>query len=72
LKLYTYTVQPGALLDVTLPADTYTAEVNQGTTTLVPSTTVVLSSQSAALLYAIGEVSNNTVSLVTKTIKDVL
>ena len=72
LKLYTYTVQPGALLDVTLPADTYTVEVNQGTTTLVPSTTVVLSSQSAALLYAIGEVSNNTVSLVTKTIKDVL
>jgi hypothetical protein len=72
LKLYTYTVQPGALLDVTLPADTYTVEVNQGTTTLVPSTTVVLSSQSAALLYAIGEASNNTVSLVTKTIKDVI
>jgi hypothetical protein len=72
LKLYTYTVQPGALLDVTLPAATYTVEVNQGTTTLVPSTTVVLSSQSATLLYAIGEASNNTVSLVTKTIKDVL
>lgn len=72
LKLYTYTVQPGALLDVTLPANTYTVEVNQGTTTLVPSTTVVLASQSATLLYAIGEVSNNTVSLVTKSIKDLL
>ena len=72
LKTNTYTVQPAALLDVTLPAGSYTVTVNEGTTTLVSGTTVVLPSQSATLLYAIGEASNNTVSLITKTIKDVL
>lgn len=72
MKLYTYGVKPGALLDVTLPAGNYTAEINQGTTTLVGSTAFNLSSQSAALLYAIGEANNNTVNLEIKSVKDVI
>jgi len=71
-KLYTYSASPGALLDEPLPAGTYTVEVNEGTTTLVPSTTVVLNSQSATLLFATGEASNNTVTLETKTVRDVI
>jgi len=70
-KIYTYSVNPGSLLNVTLPADTYTVEVNEGTTTLVPSTTIVLYSQSAALLYAVGQSSNNSVNLEIKTVRNV-
>jgi hypothetical protein len=71
-KLYTYSVNPGALLNVTLPSGNYTVEINQGTTTLVASTPIVLSSQSAALLFAVGQASNNTVTLETKIVKDVI
>ena len=71
-KQHTYSVKPGALLNATLPSGNYTVEVNQGTTTLVPSTTVDLSSQSATLLFATGEASNNTVNLQIKTVKDVI
>lgn len=71
-KLYTYSVNPGSLLNVTLPSGVYTVEVNEGTTTLVPSTTVVLYSQSATLLYAVGEASNNTVTMETRTVRDVI
>jgi uncharacterized protein DUF4397 len=70
-KLYNYTVQPGALLTETVPAGSYTVEVNQGTTTLVPSTSVELPSQSVTLLFATGKASNDSVTLETKTIKDV-
>jgi len=72
MKLYTYAVKPGALLDVGLPAGSYTVEINQGTTTLVPSTPLNLFSQSVTLLYAVGEASNNTVTLQTKTLRDVI
>ena len=72
LKLYTYSVNPGELLNVTLPAANYTVEVNQGTTTLVPSTAVTLYSQSATLFYALGETKNNTVDLVIKTVRNVI
>jgi hypothetical protein len=71
-KLYTYVVNPGKLLDVSLPAGDYTLEVNQGTTTLVPSTGVTLFSQSATLLYAIGEAGNDTVTLAIKTVRSVI
>jgi hypothetical protein len=71
-KLYTYAVNPGALLDVNLPAGNYTVEINQGTTTLVPSTGLDLFSQSATMLIAVGEASNNTVTLQTKTIRSVI
>lgn len=71
-KLYTYSVNPGSSLSATLPAGVYTVEVNEGTSTLVPSTTIVLDSQSVALLYAVGEASNNTVTLESKTVRDVI
>jgi len=70
-KLYNYTVNPGKLLTETVPAGNYTVEVSQGTTTLVPSTNVDLPSQSVTLLFATGKASNSTVTLETKTIKDV-
>jgi hypothetical protein len=70
-KLYTYAVNPGALLRVTLPAGTYTAEVNEGTTTLIASTPLNLFSQSVAMMFAIGEANNNTLNLETKTVRNV-
>lgn len=70
-KLYVYSVSPGALLDETLPAGHYEVEVNEGTSTLVPSTSVDLYSQSAIMFFAVGEASNNTVDLETKTIRNV-
>jgi hypothetical protein len=71
-KLYTYSVNPGSLLDVTLPSDTYSVEVNEGTTTIVPATTIELYSQSAEMLFAVGESSNDTVTLETKTVRNVI
>jgi Domain of unknown function (DUF4397) len=71
-KLYTYAVKPGGLLDVNLPAGDYTVEINQGTTTLVASSPLNLYSQSAALLYALGRASNNTVVLETRILRDVI
>lgn len=71
-KQYTYSVKSDALLIATLPSGSYTIEVNQGTTTLVPSTAVDLFSQSASLFFATGETSNSTVNLEFKTVKDVI
>jgi hypothetical protein len=71
-KLYTYSVNPKSLLNVTLPAGIYTAEVNEGTITLVSSTVIALRSQSVTLMYATGEAANNTVDLETKAVRDVL
>jgi hypothetical protein len=71
-KQYTYSAKPDALLMATLPSGSYTVEVNQGTTTILPSTDVDLFSQSATLLFATGEASNSTVNLQIKTVKDVL
>src|SRR5579872_210142 len=72
LKTYTYNVNPGALLGETLPSGNYTVEIQEGSTVLVPSTSIVLDSQSVTLMYAVGEASNNTVNLETKTIKNVI
>jgi hypothetical protein len=71
-KTYKYSANPGELLIETLPAGSYTVSVSQGTSTLVPSTALGLSSQSATLLFATGEASNNTVNLQIKTVKDVI
>lgn len=71
-KLYTYSVNPKSLLNVTLPAGIYAVEVNEGTTTLVSSTVIALRSQSVTLMYATGEATNNTVDLETKVVRDVL
>jgi len=70
-KEYAYAVKPGALLTVNLPAGDYTVEVNEGTTTLVSSTPLRLFSQSANLLYTLGQASNNTVVLETRILRDV-
>jgi hypothetical protein len=72
MKLYTFTVKPGDLLDVNLPAGGYTVEINEGTTTLVASTPFTLYSQSVALLYAVGQARSNTVNLETKTVRNVI
>jgi hypothetical protein len=72
MKSTTYTVNPGALLDVSLPAGNYTVEVKQGTTTLVTPAPLTLFSQSATLLYAVGEAETNTVILETRTLRDVI
>ncbi len=72
MKLYAYTVNAGALLDVNLPAGDYTVEIDEGTTTLVTSTSLTLYSQSVTLLYAVGQASNNTVNLETKTVRNVI
>lgn len=71
-KLYTYAVNPGARLDVNLPAGDYTVEINEGTSTLVASTPLNLFAQSVTLLYAVGQAQNNTVTLETRTIRDVI
>jgi Domain of unknown function (DUF4397) len=71
-KLYTYSVSPGQVLSQALPAGTYAVEINEGANTLVPATNIVLSSQSAALLFATGKASNNTLNLETKIVKDVI
>jgi len=71
-KVYTYAVNPGALLDVTLPAGGYDVEINQGTTTLVASTSVELYSQSVLELYAVGQASNQSVDLESKTVRNVI
>jgi len=72
MKVSTYTVNPGALLDVALPAGNYTVAVNEGTTPLVAATTLTLSSQSVDLLYAVGQAKNNTVVLTTRFVRDVI
>jgi hypothetical protein len=72
MKVYTYTVNPGAVLDVNLPADSYNVEINEGTTTLVPSTTVDLYPQSVLLVYAVGQASNQTVDLESKSVRNVI
>ncbi len=71
-KLYTYSVNRSGLLDVNLPAGVYSVEINQGTTTLATQAQLFLDSQSATLLYAIGQASNDTVVLETRTLRDVI
>lgn len=72
MKTYTKTVNPGDLLDVSLPAGNYTIEVEQGSTVLVAATPLTLYSQSATLIYAVGEASSNTVNLETKIVRNVI
>jgi len=72
MKLYTYSVKPDTLLEASLPAGNYTAEIKQGTTTLVAPAFLALDSQSVNLLYAVGQVANNTVALQARTLKDVI
>jgi hypothetical protein len=72
MKSYSYSANPGQLLDENLPAGNYTVTVTAGTTTLIPSTGIALYSQSVTLLYALGEAGNSTITLATKTIRNVI
>jgi len=71
-KTYSYTVNPGALLDVAVPAGLYSVQIKQGTMTLAGNGMLFLDSQSVTLLYALGQASNNTVVLETRTLRDVI
>jgi hypothetical protein len=70
-KLYTYSVNPGSLLGVTIPSGTYSIEVNTGTTTLA-ATTFDLYSQAATMVFAVGQASNGTVNLETKNVRNLI
>jgi len=71
-KSYSYTVDRGSLLDVSLPAGLYTVTVTLGKTTLVAATPLNLFAQAAALVYTTGEASNGSVTLETRIVRDVL
>jgi hypothetical protein len=71
-KTYTYTVNPGGLLDVAVPAGLYSVQIKQGATTLAGNGMLYLDSQSVTLLYALGQASNNTVVLETRALRDVI
>jgi hypothetical protein len=67
-----YSANPGSLTNASLAAGDYTVTVTEGTTTLIPATNLNVTSQSVTLLFATGEASNNTVTLQSKTIKNVI
>jgi len=69
---YTYNVNPGKTVVATLPSDPYNIEVESNGTVLVPLQPLTLPSLSTTLVYAVGTASNGSVTLVTKTVKDVL
>jgi hypothetical protein len=71
-KTYSYTGDRGGVLDATLPAGFYSIEIKRGAATLVASTPLNLFSQSTTLLYTVGEASNNTVVLESRTVRDVI
>jgi Domain of unknown function (DUF4397) len=71
-KVYTFTVASGVLLTANLPAGDYTVAVNQGTASLVSTTSLHLYSQATTLLFALGQASNNSVVLENKTLRDVI
>ena len=61
------------MLDARLPAvsGNYTAEVNEGTITLVVSIGLALRSQSVTPMFVSGEAANGSVDLVLKTARNV-
>ena len=71
-KTYTYEVKSAALLDVNLPADEYSVQINQGTTTLVSTSLFTLNSQTVLLLYAVGQAGNSTVTLPSRMVRNVV
>ncbi len=69
---YTYNVSPGKTIVATLPADPYTIQVESNGTILIPFQPLTLPSVSAILIYTTGLASNGSLTLVTKTVKDVI
>jgi hypothetical protein len=69
---YNYTVNPGKNVVASLSAGSYTIQVQAGSSILVPAQPLFLPSLSDSLIYAVGEASNGSVMLITKTIRNVL
>lgn len=67
-----YSANPGSLTNASLAAGDYTVTVTEGTTILIPATNLNLTSPPVTLLFATGEASNNTATLQSKTIKNVI
>jgi hypothetical protein len=71
-KTYTVTANPDAQAAVTVSAGTYLVQVvATGSTTVLASEQIDLSNQSVILTYAAGEAANNSVGLISRTIRDV-
>ncbi len=69
-KKRTFTVNPGQEVTAELPTGGYSLEVASGTTTLLLGT-VIVDNQTVDLSYLVGEASNNSVSQITRLIRDV-
>jgi hypothetical protein len=69
---FTYQVNPGAKDVTTLPSDLYDVEVEANGSIAVPFQPLPLPSVSTTLIYAVGSAGNGSLSLVTKTVRDVL
>jgi hypothetical protein len=67
---HTYTLNPGKEITVALPVGTYSLKATAGTTT-IPLDNVVAENQAVNLTYLVGSAANNSVSLVTRIIRDV-
>lgn len=71
-KKYTFNVEPGQKVGPILPADEYTIEVAANNSVLVPPQAFILPSRSTTLVYATGNATNGSLSLITKIVRDVL
>lgn len=67
---HTYTANPGKEITVDLPVGSYSLQTTSGTTTTLLGN-VIADNQSVDLTYIVGSASNNSVSLVTRVIRDV-
>lgn len=69
-KNRTYTISPGQQLVIKLPAGPYTIQAKLGGVVLA-SESIGLPSRSATLLFAVGNTGNQSLNLVSRTIRDV-
>jgi len=71
-QTFTLTSAPGTEQWVGVPYGTYLVQVTEeGSSTVLTSEQIFLADQSVTLTYAAGEALNNTVGLVTRTVRDV-
>jgi hypothetical protein len=71
-QTFTLTSTPGTEQWVGVPAGTYLVEITaEGSSTILTSEQIGLADQSVTLTYGSGEALNNTIGLVTRTIRDV-
>jgi hypothetical protein len=71
-QTFTLTSAPGTEQWTGVPAGTYLVQITeQGSSTVLTSEQIFLQDQSVTLTYAAGEALNNTIGLVTRTVRDV-